>query len=217
MCDCANTEQFWRQVDEAHGRALVTSAISAARAQVEYIRALGTARRATVLLGANASREYEVQAEMHQRTRNLHLRDTKHAFEQFATQLDENGQQRVAAALQADRLSVLTEHLRQSITLSLLHSDISPDDAQKALSALDRVHATLAELTSWQGIRDYLNRHLDELQTQPVVETSNGLCVLGLLLSSVLVVLALIALLVCLGFQGCANQVLDQMINQVCP
>ncbi len=217
MCDCGNTEQFWRQVNEAHARALVTSAISAARAQVEYVQALATAKRATVLLGANASREYEVRAEMHQRTRNLHLRDTKYAFEQFATELDENGKQRIAASLQADRLNDFTQHLRQSITLSLLHSDITSDDAQKAVSALDRVHATLAGLTSWQGMGDYMNRHLDELQTQPVADAASGLCVLVLLLSSVLVVLALIAALVCLGNQGCANQVLNQMINQACP
>jgi hypothetical protein len=220
MCNCSSTEQFWQQVDDANARALVTSAINAARAQVEYSRAFTTAQRVTVLLGPNASREYEAKAEMYYRTRNWQLQNTKQAFAQFAAGLDEAGKQRITEFLKGGGLKDFTAHARQSTVLALLHEDLTPNVAQNAVNALDGTLGKVASLTSWQEMGDYFNQHPDELQAQKVSEATsvNGLCLLILLLSSLYVILILIAVLACLFSSDpeCASRNLNEELAQAC-
>src|SRR6266516_1723507 len=220
MCDCSSTEQFWQQVDDAHARVLVTSAINAARAQVEYSRAFTTAQRVTVLRGSNASREYEAKAEMYHRTRNLQLQNTKPAFAEFAAGLDEAGKQRITELLKAGGLKDFTTQARQSTVLALLHEDLTPNVAQNAVNALDGTLGKVAGVTSWQEMGDYFNQHLDELQAQKVAEATsvNGLCLLILILTSIYVILILIAVLACLfsSDRECTNRILNDELAQVC-
>jgi hypothetical protein len=221
MCDCRSTEQFWQQVDEAHARALVSSAIDAARAQVEYSRAFTTAQRMTVLLGPNASREYEVRAEMHHQTRSMQLQNTKQAFVQFAAGLDEAGKQRITDFLKAGRVKDFTVQARQSTVLTLLHADLTPNEAQNAVNALDGTLGKVAGLTSWQEMADYFNQHLDELQAQKVGEATSekrALCILILLLTFIYVIMVLIAIFACAGSSdpACANKILNEELDQAC-
>ena len=219
MSDYNSTEQFWKLVDEAHARALVNNAINAARAQVEYSRALTTSQRAVVLLGTNASREYEARAEMHHQTRRGQLRNTKQALARFAAGLDEGGKQRIAEYLNAGGLKDLTTHARQSTVLTLLHADLPPDAAQNAVNALDGTLGKVVGLTSWQEIVDYLNQHLDELHAQKMGEaaSANGFCLLILILSSVLLILVLVAVIVnAIAGESDSSGELDQLINQIC-
>lgn len=224
MCDCRSTEQFWQQVNEAHARALVTSAIDAARAQVEYSRAFTTSQRTTVLLGPNASREYEVRAEMHHQTRSRQLQNTKQAFAQFAAGLDEAGKQRITDFLKAGSLKDFTAHARQSTVLTFLHAELTPNEAQMAVNALDGTLGKVAGLTLWQEMADYFNQHLDELQAQKMGEatSANGWCLLILLITSIYAMLVVIAILIaifaCLfsSDPACANKILNQELEQIC-
>ncbi len=219
MCDCTSTEQFWKQVDDANTRTLVTSAINAGRAQVEYMRAAIAAQRVTILLGPNASGEYEAAAEMHYRRRNWQLQNTKQAFAQFATSLDEASKQRASEFLKG-RVKEFTNLARQSTVLSLLHADLSPDMAQKAVNALDRSLGRVASLTSWQEMADSFNQHLDELQVQGAGEASsiNGWCLFILILSSVYYALAVTAIFSCLFSNDpeCANAILNRELADIC-
>jgi len=223
MCDCRSTEQFWQQVDDAHARALVTSVIDAARAQVEYSRAFTTSQRMTVLLGPNASREYEVRAEMHLQTRSWHLQHTKQAFAQFAAGLDEAGKQRITDFLKTGRVKDFTAQARQSTVLTLLHADLTPNEAQMAVNALDGTLGKVAGLTSWQEMADYFNQHLDELQAQKVGEATSekrALCILILLIYSFYISMVIIAIYSCALFfpsdPACANKMLNEFLDQAC-
>jgi hypothetical protein len=219
MCDCSSTEQFWKQVDDANTRTLVTSAINAGRAQVEYMRAVIAAQRMTILLGTNASGEYEAAAEMHHRRRNWQLQNTKQAFAQFAASLEEASKQRASEFLKGS-VRDFTTYARQSAVLSLLHADLSPDMARQAVNALDRSLGRVASLTSWQEMADSFNQHLDELQAQAAPEASsiNGWCLLILILSSVYYALAVTAIFSCLFSNDpeCANAILTREVDDIC-
>jgi len=71
--------EFWKRVDSIKARDLVDSAVQAARAQVESRRAVNASRRADVLLGSEAGKDFLKQAEAHHQTRTNALQKTKQA------------------------------------------------------------------------------------------------------------------------------------------
>ncbi len=171
MCNHSySTEQFWKQVDEAHARALLICTTGAARAFVEYSQAWSTSKRATALLGTNTGREYEVRAEMYYRTYIQQLRWIKQAFARFAEEIDEDSKTRIAEFLKGDGFKDLTASVRHKNVLTLVHSAVSVDEAQRIVNSLDANLRRVEGLSSWQEIDQYLNQDLDELLAKKMDE-----------------------------------------------
>jgi hypothetical protein len=162
--------EFWKRVDSIKARDLVDSAIKAARAQVESRRAVNTSRRATVLLGADAGKEFEKQAEMHHRTRTTELQRTKRALPEFLKGTGKSGESRFASFVRQGGLKELTDHARESSIQAMLHSDASPEEARSALKGLDERLAKIRELKTFQDLTSYFDQHLDELTGRKMSE-----------------------------------------------
>lgn len=210
---------FWQRVDSAKARNLVESAIKAARAEVRAQRAVNSSQRAAILLGSGADTQYHKEAVTHYEVRTTELRKSKDALSRFVKTAGDSGERHFSTFLQKGGMKEFTAGARKHVIESLLHSDISPDEARSAVKALDDRLEKIGSLKSFADATSYLDHHLDELiERKMPAEDPNGLCVLILLISSVLVVLALIAAIICiftLGL-GCQN-ILNQMIAQACP
>lgn len=218
-CKSFAREQFLKYVDEVNARELVISTISAARAEVEYARALSASRRAVILLDKrNAGRIYELDAETHYQKRNSQLRYVKHLFAKLLEDINERQEKRCSEFLSRGGLNEVTTYARKTIILRLLNSNIQPADARKALKQLDTTLEKLKGLTSLKEIDNYLQPHLDELIEKKMGNPNpNGLCVLLLIFSSLFMVLVIIAVLICaLSFGLVCEGILDQMIDQAC-
>jgi signal recognition particle GTPase len=215
---CASTEQFWKRIDNLNARELVISSISAAREQVEYARALAISKRAEILVGKNAGQEYQMTAEMHFRKRTSQLRNTKQQMAQFIESLDETLKQQLEEFINRNGINEYMAYAKQAVTLRLLNTDISPEDATKAVKQLDSTVQTIRGLTSLKKIEGYLQRHLDELIKKKMGNPSaNPLCVFLLLITSILVILIIIAALICaLTFGLACEGLLDQLIDDAC-
>lgn len=213
--------EFWKRVDSIKARDLVDSAIKAARAQVESRRAVNASRRATVLLGADAGKEFEKRAEMHHQTRTTELQRTKRALPEFLKGTGKSGESRFASFVRQGGLKELTDHARESSIQAMLHSDTSPEEARSALKALDERLAKIRELKTFQDLTSYFDQHLDELIGRKISEEKedqNGLCVLILILTSIFAILAVIAVIICIFTLGLGCQgILDKLLAQACP
>jgi hypothetical protein len=219
-CTCHELDLQWKAIDDIHARALVSSGIGAARAQVEYSRAQNAARRSEALIGKDAGREHAYRAELHFRSRREQLQQVKHAYTQFVAGLDKNQKKHISDFLRAGGLKELSADARGTVTLGLLDADLSPEDARQTLKSLDSRLKAMARLSSFDKLNDYMNTHLEELIGKRFGNPSatQGLCVLILVITSVFAVLVLIAALICaltLGL-GCSG-LLQRMIDQACP
>jgi hypothetical protein len=100
-----------------------------------------------------------------------------------------------------------------------MNSDVSPQEAQAAVKALDERLNKVQSLNSFQELTSHLDQHLDELMARKMPEEDpNGLCVLILLLTSIYLALLIIAVIICiftLGF-GCQN-IFNDLLAQTCP
>jgi hypothetical protein len=208
-----------KRLDEIQARDLVGSAVRAARAEIESSRAYTAARRTAVLLGGTEGKEHMMRAEMHFQVRTAELRSTKSALARFVKNAAESGNSKFAEFARAGGLKDLATHTRQTCILAMTDSDVPPSEAEAAMKVLDARLAKIQSLGSFQELTVYLDHHLDELIEGKLGEYDlNGLCVLILVISSLLAVLALIAALICIFSFGLACQgVLDQMIAQACP
>lgn len=215
----AGTDEFWKQLEEIHARDLAGSAVQAARAEVQHQRSLTAAKRASVLLGGDAGREHMFRAQMEYDTRTGYLRRTKQALAQFVKNTDEARSRQFASFVQQGGIRDTTAHARQLAIWMMLNSDLSPEQAQAGLKAMDANLGRVQGLKSLQEVTAYLDHHLDELIGRKMGEVDpNGLCVLILILTSIFLALVLIAVLICaftfgLGCQG----ILDQLIANACP
>lgn len=213
-----STEQFRKRIDDLNARELVISGISAAREQVEYARALAVSKRAEILLGKNSGQEHQVKAEMHFRKRTSQLRNTKQQMARFIQSIDETQKKHFEEFIKRDGMNEYMAYARKAITIRLLNTDISPEDAAKAVKHLDSTLQDVKGLTSLKKIDAYLQGHLDELIAKKMGNPSaNPLCVFLLLITSILVVLILIAALICaLTFGLACEGLLDQLIEDAC-
>jgi hypothetical protein len=218
MCDCRSAEQFWQLIDKTHTRELVTSSINAVKAQIDSSHAFITSQRAAVLLGPNAGIEYETRAKMDYQTRSWELQNTKRAFAEFAASLDEASKRHITDSIEAGKVKDFTANARQSIILILLHTDLTPNEAQQIVNALDRSLTKITSLTSWQEMADYFNQHLDELQAQKLGEASLIInCIFPLIQSSEYIMLVIIAFFVCYFDPACTQSFLNYLIQLECP
>lgn len=219
-CTSVAGEQFLQRVDEANARELVFSAISAAKEQVQYARALNAARRAVILLRKrNAGRIHELEAKMHYQNRNSQLRYVKHSFAKLLKDINENQEKRCAEFFSRGGLNEVAAYARQTVILRLLNSDIKPAEARRALRELDTTLGKLKGLTSLTEIDNYLQQHLDELIEKKMGNPGlfRGLCVFLLVLTSLFAILVLIAALICAFTFGLVCEgLLDRLIDQSC-
>ena len=216
---CCGESEFWQRMDEIQARDLVASAINAARAEIESSREYNASKRAAILLGSDAGREHAMRAEMHYRIRTAELGNTKQALARFVKNAGDSGSSRFAEFVGQGGLKKLAADARQTGILSMLNSDISPEEAQSAARALDARLAKIQEMSSFDGITSFLDHHLDELIARKIGDVDpNGLCVLILILTSIFAVLVVIAALICVFTLGLGCQgILDQLLAQACP
>jgi len=212
-------DALWKRADSAKARDLVESALKAAKAQVSSQRAINAAQRSAILLGDGSEKEYHKQAETQYAARTAALQKTKQALAAFVKSNGDAGKRNFTEFAAKGGMNEFVEHARKSTTAALLHSDISPDEARSAKKALDDRLGKLQEMKSFEDVTSYLDKHLDELIEHKMSEADpNGLCVLLLLLTSLYVVLILIAVLICVFTLGLGCQgILDQLIAQACP
>jgi len=215
----SSSSDLWKRVDGAKARALVESALKAARSEVQAQRAVNASQRAAILLGTGADAQYHKQAATYYEARTAALHKTKEALSTFMKTAGESGERHFSSFVEKGGLKEFTAAARKSVTEALFHSDISPDEARSAVKALDDRLSTIGGFKSFSDATSYLGHHLDELiERKMPTEDPNGFCVLILVISSLFAVLAVIAALICiftLGF-GCQN-ILNQLIAQACP
>jgi hypothetical protein len=219
-CTCHEDDILCTSMDEIDAWGLVQSAIGAARAQVDYSRAQNAVRRSEVLLGKHAGREHVYRAELYFSSRRDHLRAVKQSYTQFIAGLDKNQKKQISDFLRAGGFKELTETASRTVTLGLLEADLSPEEAGKAAKALDGTLKTVARLTTFDKLDQYMNGHLDELINKRFGNPSatQGLCILILIITSIFAVLVLITALICALTLGLACQgLLQRLIDQACP
>jgi signal recognition particle GTPase len=219
-CRCTDVEMPWPILEEINARALVSSAVGAARAQVDYSRAQNAARRSEALLGKNAGREHEYRAESYFHSRREQLQEVKQSYTQFIARLDKSQRKQISDFLRGGGLKELTADAKRMVTIGLLEADLSPEDARQTIKSLDGRLNTIAKLSSFEKLDAYMHQHIDELISKRFGNPSatQGLCVLILVITSVFAVLVLIAALICaltLGL-GCRG-LLQRLIDQACP
>ena len=212
-------ELFYKRGYDIEAQELVNSAINAAREQVQYAQALNASRVATILLEKrNAGRANELKAETHFRTRNSHLRSMGLHLASFIEGIDEKRGQAVTEFLKSEGLVELAAHGRRKVVLRLMDSDIEPKEARRARAQLDAMSETVRTLTSINEINGYLRQRIDEMTEKKMGNPDpNPWCVLGLLLTSMYIMLIIIAALICaLTFGLACEGILDQMLEQAC-
>lgn len=210
---------FWKRVDAAKARELVESAIQAARHEVEAQRAVNAAQRAAILLGSGADAQHRKEAETRYQARTAAVRKTKEALARFIKSAGDVGERHYATFMENGGMKAFATHARKVTIDSLVHSDISPEEARNAVKTLDERLSAIQEKKSFSELTSYLDHHLDELLERKLPEQDpNGFCVLILIISSLLAVLAVIAALICIFSFGLGCQgILDQLIAQACP
>lgn len=217
MCDCQG--QLLTRAREANAEALVSHGISAAASQVAYARALSSSRRAQALLGEGAGGERAWEAEQHFRARTASLQHLAEAVEELRRSAEPGQVSLANERIARGAVREFVADARHSVLSALLESDISADHARDALAALDQRSADLESIGSFEQLTQLLKTHVEDLGATPYGQAAldSGLCILILLLSSLLVVLALIAAIICiatLGF-GCQD-IFNQLVAQAC-
>lgn len=215
-----SSEEFWKQVEQAKASTLAHSAINAAHAAVRAQREVNASKRAAILLGGESGKEEMARAEKQHETRTSELKKTKQALAEFIRNAGDSGETKFKEFLDKGGLKAALEHARKSTIQILLKSDISEDEAKTARKALDERIGKVQEMTSFKDLSTHLDHHLDELIEHKLShEDPNPLCVFILLITSIYLVLLVIAILICallLGLVPC-DQIFNQMIAQACP
>ncbi len=217
MCGCGQLP--WSGGDDGQFRPMATHAVAAARSQVAHSRAMSASRRAQALIGDGAGGESAWAAQQHARSRAASLEHFGAALAEFTAAADEARVSRADGLIAAGAIRELAASARHTVTARLLASDISPDQAAAAAAALNQRMDDLASIGSFGQLTEFLGRHLDNLSAGPYDgPLQSDLCILILLLSSVLLVLALLAAIICIFTLGAGcSEILDQLIAQACP
>jgi hypothetical protein len=216
---CALTGDIGKLASDAQAGDLVSSALKAARAQVEYSRATAAGRRAVALLGEGAGREHEARAEILFKARVAHLRSLKGSLARFSRSTDQARASRAAEFFASGGLRELTAQARQESILRLLDSELSPEEATNAVKSLDATLQRVQGAKSAGELTALLDQHLDELLAKKMGNPSipQGLCILILIITSVFMVLVIIAALICAFSFGLACEgVLDKLLADAC-
>lgn len=209
---------LFKRASEAKAQALLESALKAGREEVASQREVNASKRAAILLSPEAGKEHVQRAQMHYQARTEALRSTKQELAKFVQVQGASGEQRFKQFGARDNLAEFTKHVRQSAIQSLMNSDISPQEAQEAVKALDDRLNKVKALGSFRDLTSYFDQHLDELIARKMPEADpNGFCVLILILSSLYVIAVLTAVIICSFSPGSdCGQLLNQIIASIC-
>src|SRR5436305_320553 len=168
---------FWSTLDRIKASALAHSLINAARAGVQAQRETNASKRAAILLGGGAGKEEMARAEKRYQTRTAELRKAKQALAEFTRTQGDSAETKFKQFVSKGGLKEALDHARRSAIQTLVKSDISPQEAQTAMKALDDRLAKVQGMASFKDVADELNRHLDELIAQKIAqEDPNPLC-----------------------------------------
>lgn len=215
---CRTEEDFWRRVDRADARELVTTAIGAARAHVAYGRALSAARRADVLLGKGKAGAHELEAEAEFQSRNSQLRRVKQLYGKQVDEMDADRKKRCEGFFAGGGLGDLAASAKQAAVIHLLAVEVPPEELKNAAAQLDDSVRTLGKLPTFEEVNKYVNNHIDELVAKKFGNPSvNPWCVLLLVFSSLFALLAVLAALICaLTFGLACQKIFDSLIASIC-
>lgn len=221
-CGCSATPALADLIPDPDAVRLVRLSVSAVGAYVDARQALGRARRAELLLGKGAGRRDQQFAQLAGETSLGQFRQLQQALHRVIDGLDQPRREGLDASLAGQALRQSVAGVRTRAALTLVDSAASPAASRAAMEQLDEGLDRIGGLTTVDQVLAYLdervNRLVDEREPLRAADDGqSGLCVLILLLSSVLVVLALIAVLACLFGLVCdPNAVLQEMIDNAC-
>lgn len=215
-----SSEQFLKGVKEKNARELVLAAIGAAREHIEYARMLNAARRADILLDQKgAGRVHELAAKKHYQSRNSQLRSTKVLLAKFLEANRESMEKRWEEFTRTDGPKEMAANTKRSMILRLIDSRLSPEETERAAKQLETTLMAVQKLKSVKEIDNYLQQHIDEVLAKKMGNPGSvsGWCLLLLLISSLFMVLYVIALLICILSLGLLCEgILDQMLKNAC-
>ncbi|HEX6857281.1 MAG TPA: hypothetical protein VF204_18450 [Streptosporangiaceae bacterium] len=217
MCKCSQGTMI-DLGDERSGR-LISHAVAAAGSQVAYTRAASAALRARVLIGDGAGRESDWAAGQHAAARAASLRQVSLALADFTAAATPDEISRADGFIAAGTVRDLTARARHLAIAALLGSDIPAAHAQEALGVLMERTGQVEALGSVDELTRYLDGHVQRLADGPrdTAELPSGLCLLILILTSLFVLLVVIAALVCaFSFGTNCDGILNQLIAQAC-
>ena len=218
MCDCQ--EPFRTFASEAKAEALVFHGSNAAKSYVAYSRALSSSQRADALIGVGAGSERAWQAEQHYRAKTASLRHLAEAVEAFRESAEPSAVVRANERISQGAVRELVADAQHVVISALLESDISSDQAQEALAALNQRSEDVESAGSFEQLTELLRRHVDDLATRPynypAIDSND--CIFILLMNSMLLVLIIIAALICIftGFTGGCETILRSLIIFFC-
>jgi hypothetical protein len=235
-CEClkgrdrkAQLKDFWKRVDEIHAGELVKSLIGAARAQVAYSGSLAESERSVIFQGSEAGKGHRRRAEEHFQKRTEELVKAKTALARFESKIDEKGRKDFKEFLSSRGTGSIKADLREFAVMRLKESpNIMPKDAKMAMEKLNEGLDLIGRLGSFEDAVQLLNKRLDTSIEKKFGNPGLGrdLCILVLVLSSMYVVLIILAVivyaLICaitLGLlckQLDLQDILDDMIDDIC-
>jgi hypothetical protein len=219
-CGCGASLKLTALFREPDHARLARLAVGAAGAYVDARQALGRARRAELLLGDGAGLRDQQLAEALGETSIRQFGQLQTGLREVVEGLDQAGRAGLEASL-ADLAPAQAAAARRHAVLTLIDSGASAAVAGAALERLEAGLGRVAELTTVDQGLAYLDERLGRLaeEREPlraVEDEELGLCVLILLLSSIYVLLVVVAVIVC-SLAGCdPGALLDEMIRDAC-
>ncbi|HEV8223376.1 MAG TPA: hypothetical protein VGQ05_24185 [Streptosporangiaceae bacterium] len=217
MCQCGQATIV--DLGDERSRRLISHAVAAAGSQVAHTRAASAALRARVLIGDGAGRESDWAAEQHAAARAASLRQVSLALADFTEATSPDEVSRADSFIAAGTVRDLTARARHLAIATMLDSGISAAHAQEALDVLLERTGQVETLGSVEELTRFLDAHVQRLADGPraTAELPSGLCLLILILTSVFVLLVVIAALVCAFSLGTnCDDILNQLIAQAC-
>jgi hypothetical protein len=218
MCNCQ--EALRARASEVNALGLVVHATEAAKSHVAYSRALGSSRRAEVLIGEGAGRERAWMAEQYFASRTSSLRHLAQALEDFRESADPSRVSRADELIEQGAVAEVLVLARSSAVAALVDSDVSPDTAISAMTALDQRMEEIRSAASFGQLTELAARYTQEhvARTYEEAAQDNSLCMVILILSSLYVALiayAIVFYIILLGLVP-LNEILDGLISSVC-
>ena len=217
MCQCGQATNV--DLGDERSRRLISHAVAAAGSQVAYTRAASAALRARVLIGGGAGRESDWAAEQHAAARAASLRQVSLALADFTAAASPDEISRADGFIAAGTVRDLTARARHQAIATMLDSGISAAHAEEALGVLMERTGQVEALGSVDELTRYLDGHVQRLADGPraTAELPSSLCLLILILTSLFVLLVVIAALVCaFSFGTNCDDILNQLIAQAC-
>jgi len=211
-------KEFWNFIDNRDLKELTRSVFRAAKNQFRYSVELNKSKRAELLFGENAGKKYLIKAQIRFQKRETNLQFAKYSVGNLLRNISENQKKQIGNFFAQDDFKKFIKYSENTINLRLLKSNMTVDNTKEAINHMNSTLGTLEKINSLDGLSSYLNKHLSDLIEKKMHNPGpNPFCVLGLIITSILVILIIIAALICAFTFGLVCEgVLDTLIDQVC-